>query len=207
MRKLSYIPIFSALGILFVLFVGTPNVLAAKLTTWQQFVKEECAGKSADAAEACAVNLESGLREACGAPKDTDKYKTCWRGFIRDNGGSAGPNSSPFEEEKSPELNNNTGTTPDGCAGIETSIIDCDETDGNPVVNMLLQIINFLAVGVGIAVVGGIIWGGLTYASSNGDSNKVQQAKMIIVNAVIGLLLFFFMYALINYLVPGGLFN
>ncbi|MEO5499435.1 MAG: hypothetical protein ABIR46_02975 [Candidatus Saccharimonadales bacterium] len=96
----------------------------------------------------------------------------------------------------------------DGCAGITTSpIIKCDDSGGNPILNLMLQIINFLAVGVGIAVVGGIIWGGLIYASSNGDSSKVQQAKTIIVNAVIGLLLFIFMYAIVNFLVPGGLFT
>ena len=94
-----------------------------------------------------------------------------------------------------------------GCGGIETSIIDCNSNSGNPVIGIMLTIINFLAVGVGIAVVGGIIWGGMIYASSNGDSSKVQQAKTIIVNAVIGLLLFIFMYAIINYLVPGGLFT
>lgn len=94
------------------------------------------------------------------------------------------------------------------CAGVETSgIINCDNTTDNPIINLLLVVINFLAVGVGLAVVGGIIWGGLIYASSNGDSGKVQQAKTIIVNAVIGLLLFIFMYAIINFLVPGGLFT
>lgn len=95
----------------------------------------------------------------------------------------------------------------DGCAGIQTTVIKCKTDNGNPVIGVLLQIINFMAVGVGIAVVGGIIWGGLIYASSNGDSGKVKEAKTIIVNAIIGLLLFFFMYAIINFLVPGGVFS
>lgn len=95
----------------------------------------------------------------------------------------------------------------EGCADIKTSIIKCDNTGGDPIISILLQVINFLAVGVGIAVVGGIIWGGMLYASSNGDSSKTKQGISVIVNAVIGLLLFIFMYALINYLVPGGLFT
>lgn len=93
------------------------------------------------------------------------------------------------------------------CGDIDTSLINCNTTNGNPVTGILIQIINFMAIGVGIAVVGGIIWGGLVYASSNGDASKIQQGKLIIVNSVIGLLLFFFMYALINYIVPGGLFT
>lgn len=95
----------------------------------------------------------------------------------------------------------------DGCAGVKTTVIKCKTDNGNPVIGVLLQIINFLAVGVGIAVVGGIIWGGLIYASSNGDAGKVKEAKTIIVNAILGLLLFFFMYAFINFLVPGGVFS
>ena len=96
--------------------------------------------------------------------------------------------------------------TASGCADLKTSIIQCSSGSGS-IVGMLVQIINFLAVGVGIAVVGGIIWGGLIYASSNGDAGKTKQAITIIVNAVVGLLLFIFMYALVNFLVPGGVFN
>lgn len=57
---------------------------------------------------------------------------------------------------------------------------------------------------VGIAVVGGITWGGMLYASSNGNASKAQQGITVIVNAVIGLLLFIFMFAIANFLVPGG---
>ena len=100
-----------------------------------------------------------------------------------------------------------SGKVIEGCGDIETNIIDCNTDSGNPVIGMLLQIVNFLAVGVGIAVVGGITWGGMMYASSNGDSGKTKQAVSIIVNSVLGLLLFIFMYAIVNFLVPGGLFT
>lgn len=72
---------------------------------------------------------------------------------------------------------------------------------------ILLAVVNFLAIGVGIAVVGGIIFGAIRYITSNGNAAQAQQGVSIIVNAVIGLLLFMFMYAIINFLVPGGLFN
>lgn len=95
------------------------------------------------------------------------------------------------------------------CGGIETSIIDCSvsgaQDDG--VWGIIIQVINFLAVGVGIAVVGGIIWGGMLYASSNGDSSKSKQGVKFIVNSIIGLVLFMFTYAITDYLVPGGFFS
>lgn len=93
-----------------------------------------------------------------------------------------------------------------GCGGVETTFIRCDATGNGAIVNMLMVIINFMAIGVGILAVGGIVWGALLYTTSNGESAKAQQGITVIVNAVIGLLVFIFMYAIIDVLVPGGLF-
>lgn len=99
------------------------------------------------------------------------------------------------------------------CNGVQTSIdYGCKKIAGSgaqssPIFSLLIVVINFLAVGVGIVVVGGIVWGAIQYISSNGNASKTQQGVSYIVNSVIGLILFIFMYALINYLVPGGLFN
>lgn len=93
------------------------------------------------------------------------------------------------------------------CGGVKTGVIACNANGTNPITALLLMIVNFLAVGVGIAVVGGIIWGGIMHAASNGDPGKTKHAITIIVNSVVGLLLFMFMYAIINFLVPGGLFT
>lgn len=93
---------------------------------------------------------------------------------------------------------------------IETSILggnDCAGTEGGSITSILLYILNFMAIGVGIAVVFGIAWGGFMYAQAGGDSGKTKQAISTITNAVIGLVLFIFMYALANFLVPGGVFN
>jgi hypothetical protein len=90
---------------------------------------------------------------------------------------------------------------------IKTSFLPCRNGTKSPIIDAMVAVINFMAVGVGIAVVGGIIWGGMRYASSNGDASKAKQGVTTIVNAVVGLLLFIFMYAFFNYLVPGGLFG
>jgi hypothetical protein len=62
-----------------------------------------------------------------------------------------------------------------------------------------------MSMGVGIAVVIGIVLGGITYAMSDGDAGKAKEGQEIIVNAVIGLFLFIFLYAAANFLIPGGL--
>lgn len=83
----------------------------------------------------------------------------------------------------------------------------CSASNASPITAMLLWAISILGVGVGIAVVIGIVLGGITYAMSDGEAGRVKEAKDKIVNAIIALFLFLFGYAAINFLVPGGLFN
>ncbi len=95
---------------------------------------------------------------------------------------------------------------------IETSIdfgnaSFCNAKGANPITAILLWAIGFLSIGVGIAVVIGIIFGGITYAMSDGDEGKAKEGREIIVNAIIGLFLFIFLWAAANFLMPGGVFN
>lgn len=92
------------------------------------------------------------------------------------------------------------------CAEQDKLSLDWDfNNDGCTNTSDLITITFRLLAGiVGIAVVGGITWGGMLYASSNGNASKAQQGITVIVNAVIGLLLFIFMFAITNFLVPGG---
>ena len=94
------------------------------------------------------------------------------------------------------------------CNGVETSIdFGCNNYQTDSVSAIIMYVINFMAIGVGIAVVAGIAWGGFMYTQAGGDSGKTKQAISIIINSVIGLVLFIFMYALANFLVPGGIFT
>lgn len=83
----------------------------------------------------------------------------------------------------------------------------CSSTGASPVTALLLWVIGFLSIGVGVAVVIGIIFGGIMYAMSDGDASKAKQGKDIITNAIIGLFLFLFLYTVANFLVPGGIFT
>ena len=94
------------------------------------------------------------------------------------------------------------------CGTVDTSVnFNCPSTSEDGISSIILWAINFLAMGVGIAVVIGIIFGGITYAMSDGDAGKAKEGRGIIVNAVIGLFLFIFLWAAANFLVPGGLFK
>lgn len=78
----------------------------------------------------------------------------------------------------------------------------CATTD-----SLIATILQLLAGLVGVAVVIGIAWGGLLYTASNGDSSKAQQGITVIVNSIIGLFVFIFLFAITNYIVPGGVFG
>lgn len=94
------------------------------------------------------------------------------------------------------------------CNGVETSIdFGCNNYQTDSVSAIIMYVINFMAIGVGIAVVAGIAWGGLTYARAGGDSSATKQGMDMIRNAIIGLVLFIFMYAAADFLIPGGAFN
>lgn len=191
---------------------------SAAPTTWQKFVEEKCNSGTADAAERCADKLERDLKRKCGEPKRTDKYTNCWRTFIRDNGGSAGNNSSPFEKETpSNQFDNDNGAdvsnpiAGDDCGGVKTAIIKCEadnsgDIEDNGIWALLLIVLNVLTTGVGVLAVAGIVYGAILYTTAGDKADQVKKSTEIITSVVIGLILFALMWAGLNFIVPGGVF-
>jgi hypothetical protein len=99
------------------------------------------------------------------------------------------------------------------CGSIKTSIINCNPkvgangVEGTTLWSLLLMVINILTAGVGIAAVGGIIYGSIMYATSGGSPENVKKARTIITNVVIGIIAYAFMFTVLNFITPGGLFN
>jgi cobalamin synthase len=67
--------------------------------------------------------------------------------------------------------------------------------------------IAFLSAIAGVAVVISIVLGGIQYSSAGGDPGKVAAARQRISKAIIALLAFLFLYAFLNWLLPGGIGN
>jgi hypothetical protein len=67
-------------------------------------------------------------------------------------------------------------------------------------------IVTFVAIGFGVIVTITIVVSGIQYSASRGDPQQVAAAKKRIVNAVIAIVAFAFMFALLQFLVPGGVF-
>ena len=97
------------------------------------------------------------------------------------------------------------------CGGTTTSIINCGQNnagsdiENNGIWGVLELVINILTAGIGIAAVGGVIYGSVLYASSGANPDNVKKAKTIITNIAIGLIAYGLMYAFLNYIIPGGI--
>lgn len=74
------------------------------------------------------------------------------------------------------------------------------------IIRYLIDIINVLSGLVGIIVIIMIIIGGIQYTSAGDNPEKIQAAKGKIANALVALLVFIFMFAFLQWVVPGGIF-
>jgi hypothetical protein len=77
----------------------------------------------------------------------------------------------------------------------------------NPIITDINNIIKVLSAGVGIIVTGSIIVAGIQYAFAGDNSQMVSNAKHRIVKSFIALIVFMFIFAFIQWIVPGGLFS
>ena len=93
------------------------------------------------------------------------------------------------------------------CGGADTSVIECSGTGEAAIVDVIKTVIGILAVGVGILAVGTTILGGILYSMSGDNPEQLKRAKTIWINTVIGLILFAFLVAITNFLIPGGVFG
>lgn len=100
------------------------------------------------------------------------------------------------------------------CGGTETAIIQCsqDNSDKNDIRDngiwgILLIVLNALTACVGIAAVGGIVYGSILYTTAADSTEQTKKAIEIIRNVVIGLVAYGLMYIGLNFIIPGGIFG
>lgn len=88
--------------------------------------------------------------------------------------------------------------------------IACSDSDSfgtsghDPIVRILVFIINILTGGVAVVAIGGIAYGGILYASAESNPEQTKKAISVITNVVIGLIAYSLMFVILNFLIPGG---
>lgn len=86
----------------------------------------------------------------------------------------------------------------------EESLNTCSKN--NPIVVWLSFFINMLAAIVGIGAIIMVIVAGLQYSAARDNPQGIQAAKQKLTNVLIGIAAFVFMYAFLQWLIPGGVF-
>lgn len=79
-------------------------------------------------------------------------------------------------------------------------------SDNCGIVGYIVTITNILSAAVGIVIVIMIAVGGMQYSMARDDPQAVTAAKGRIQNAILALIIYLFGFALLQYIVPGGLF-
>lgn len=90
-----------------------------------------------------------------------------------------------------------------GCLGTNPP---GDGKSVGPIEDMVYAFVKLLSLGVGLVLIASVIYAGIQYASSSGNPEKTAAAKTRILNAFVGLIFYLLIFALIQWLVPGGLF-
>lgn len=156
-------------------------------------------------------------KEACDAGGGEFKANaqgvyTCVKPGTNGNGGPASTTPSSPGAANPPVNPGDCGSAktvliPSGKGG--TDIEGCKpDSDGKGGMDALIGIVKFiisvLNIGVGVLGVGGIVYASILYASARDNASQTQQAIGIIRNVVVGILLYIFMVAILNWLLPGG---
>lgn len=77
----------------------------------------------------------------------------------------------------------------------------------NPIFGFLKTVIQFLTFGIGLALAGGLTAGGILIQTARGNSQQVQKGEEVIRNVIIGIVLYVLTFAIVNFLIPGGILN
>lgn len=77
----------------------------------------------------------------------------------------------------------------------------------SPIVHDIQVIVDWLSAGVGIIVTIMIVLGGIQYTIAGDNPTALQAARKRIINGLIALVTFIFMFAILQWLIPGGVFK
>jgi hypothetical protein len=100
----------------------------------------------------------------------------------------------------------NTATNA-ACQGGDAKACLAVGTESSKVWDALKVILNVMSGLVAVLAVIMLIVAGIQYSASNGDPSGVKAAKDKIVNVIIGLIAYVFLFSFLQWLIPGGLFN
>lgn len=131
-------------------------------------------------------------------PKGEDKTE-----LVAESSGTTGSRTTTRQVDDSGKNRSKSGN----CAGEKTDYFACSGDGVTAIVGIVKIIVLIVSVGVGIVAVGGLVYGAILYASAQDSQDQISKSIKVIRSVITGLLLYMFMVAIINFLVPGGVFS
>jgi hypothetical protein len=77
----------------------------------------------------------------------------------------------------------------------------------NVLVKDIQLLVDVLSAGVGVVVVGSLIFAGIQYSFAGDNPQETSAAKNRIINSLLALVAFFLTFAFLEWLIPGGIFG
>jgi hypothetical protein len=142
--------------------------------------------------------------ECASGQYDAAQHACTPRASIKPMPKGADTTTAPTGTGNGSTTGNTDGSGEGECAGVKTDFFACDGEGLAAIGSILKLAILIFSIGVGIVAVGGIVYGAVLYASAQDNQQQVTQSRKIIRNVVIGLILYTFMVAILNWIVPGG---
>lgn len=87
----------------------------------------------------------------------------------------------------------------DQCKGVTDSTVCANQNaNANDVIKTVINVLLFIVGGISVVM---LIIGGILYTTSAGDSGRVTLAKNTVTYAIVGLVISFLAFAVVNYVV------
>jgi hypothetical protein len=180
-KKVSFVSVLFSL--LTLLAVGNSNTAYAAVN--------QCYNKT-DAGKYVQLDCPNDLKSEAG----TDVSK-CYIATILPQGPSA------YKEGACPKASE----VESGGKGLETECNDVtNKNDKCTLLEYLKNGINFLSAVAVLAITFSLMFAGYQYMTARANAGQVTAAKNRIIMTIVALLLYIFMYAVLNWLIPGGIF-
>lgn len=103
-----------------------------------------------------------------------------------------------------------TAVAKNACGSVDTSIITCpteegEGIEGSTVWALLVIVIKVMTGGVVITAVGGMIYGSILFTASGSNPENRKKSMTIFTNIGIGVVAYALMWALLSFIIPGGI--
>lgn len=196
-KKLQTLCLILALGIILII----PSVTASAANPYK-----DCEDiKNNSKRQECEDKVRSTLLDKCiDGSKNKAKIEQCERTVPEQPYITAQKDKDAKDAKaKDGQLPNEAAAESYSCKGLTKQ--ECLEK--NPIVTWLNWGVNILAGIIGVGAILMVIWGGIQYITARDNPQAVAAAKQKIINVVIGIAAFIFMWAFLNWLVPGGVFK